>query len=538
MILSVPPRPFPRWAAAAAGLALAAASPRLALSQDGAYQAPRSYGGAGARPSPTASRPATTGLSVPPGLVGAAGPNLAPGPTSPTTPGAAWSTASATRSRTSGTRERPPRRSRPPTSAPVQATFRPTIIAPEVTADIQPIQTGLPDPAPPPAFLRRPRPEGDPYAPVGARLGNINLFPVLGQSIGYDSNPNRSKLDRRGSFVSQTEGELGIQSDWSRHDLFGFLRGAYYHYPDNKAADRPEAQGRVRLRLDATRDTEIDIEGRFQIDTQRPGSPDLNVAVAQRPLVITEGASLGGTHRMNRLFATLRGSVDRTDFENARLTDGSTVSQRDRNLTIYGARARVGYELNPGLIPFAEVLGDSRVYDRRIDSSGFARSSHGLGGKVGAIFELTRLITGEISGGAEVRDYQDPRLKSLTSPVADIALAWAMTSLTTLRATASAGVYETTVPNSNGVNFVRGTLTLSHDLRRNVTLTAGLTAAENDYEGVAITERSFGALLRADWRLTRQIALRASYNYETLRSTVAGSSYVTNVFLVGLRLQP
>ncbi len=65
-----------------------------------------------------------------------------------------------------------------------------------------------------------------------------------------------------------------------------------------------------------------------------------------------------------------------------------------------------------------------------------------------------------------------------------------------------------------------------------------MTAADYEYQGVSITERSFGALARADYRLNRNVALRASYNYDNLRSTVAGSSYVANVFLLGVRLTP
>ncbi|MDB5511956.1 MAG: hypothetical protein JWR08_1439, partial [Enterovirga sp.] len=450
-----------------------------------------------------------------------------------------------------GAVRRPPRpatrRSRNPTTSLAATPFRSTIVAPGVVPDVQPQLNGVPDPVLAPATAPAPSPgalglrrriaEEDPYAPLGIRLGGTTLFPTLGQSIGYDTNPNRTQ-SRRGSFVSQTEGELAVQTDWSRHALTGSLRGAYNEYPSVPEASRPEGAGRLGLRLDIDRDTQVNIDGRFAVDTQRPDSPELGTAVQTRPLVFSEGATAGVTHRFNRLVASLQGTIDRTDFEDARTSSGTVLDQSDRNMTQYGVRARLGYELTPGLIPFVEGLADTRVYDRRVDNAGFARDSNGLGGRAGTTFELTRLVTGEIAAGAIQRRYDDPRLGNLTSPLLDASLSWAVTPLTTVRATAAATVDETTVVGSNGVRVLRGALEVSHALRRNLIVTGGLTATDYDYSGVAITETGFGALLRADYKFTRWLGLRASYNYERLHSSLAGASYSTNVFLLGMRFTP
>ncbi len=385
--------------------------------------------------------------------------------------------------------------------------------------------------------LRRHPADEDSYAPLGIRLGGLTLYPTLGEAVGYDSNPNRTQV-RRDSFVSQTEVELRLQSDWSRHELTGFLRGAYNAYPGNPEASRPEGAGRVGLRLDVARDTQVNAELRYLIDTQRPDSPDLNFTVRTRPLIFSEGATLGVTERFNRLVASLQGTLDRTDFEAARLTSGALLDQSDRNITQYGLRGRLGYELSPGFVPFVEALADTRVYDRRVDFSGFARSSDGIGGRVGSTIEITRLITGEVSAGAIRRSYDDRRLPDLTSPVADATVSWAATPLTTVRASAQASVDETTVSGANGVRVLRGAIEVAHALRRNLIVTAGITASDYDYSGVAIREHGFGATARADYKLNRLIGIRASYNYERLDSSLPGSSYATNVFLLGMRLTP
>jgi hypothetical protein len=441
---------------------------------------------------------------------------------------------------------RPPkpttRRSRNPVQALPATPFRATLTPPALAADVQPQLNGVPAPelatrvTPPPLSRKKPVDE-DPYGSLGVRVGGVTLFPAIEQSLGYDSNPNRTS-QRKGSFVSHTEGELRLQSDWNRHELSGFLRGAYNEYPAVPEASRPEGAGRLGLRVDVLRDTQVNVEGRYLIDTQRPDSPDLLSPVRTRPLVFSEGGTLGVTQRFNRLVASLQGTIDRTDYENASTPGGILIDQSDRNITQYGVRGRLGYELSPGFIPFLEALADTRVYDRRLDNAGYARSSDGFGGRAGSTFEITRLITGEIAAGAINRRYDDPRLGDLTSPLVDASLVWAMTPLTTIKATAQATVDETSVANATGVRTVRGLLELSHALRRNLIVTGGLTVSDYDYQGAPIHERGYGALVRANWKLTRSVAVRASYNWERLNSSIAGSSYTANVFLLGMRYQP
>jgi hypothetical protein len=437
------------------------------------------------------------------------------------------------------TRRAQARRTRPPTAAPVRAPTRLPTISPNVEREVQPVVIGLPDSTPPPAPRRKPPPEADPYAPLGLRLGGLSVFPVFEQDAGYDTNPNRaSNIAKKGSWVSRTGGELRLRSDWLVHELVGELRGGYSVYPDVREADRPDGEGRLALRLDATRDTAINLEARYRIDTERPGSPDINAPVVERPIAATAGASAGVTQRFNRLSLGLRGVIDRTVYEDARLASGAILDQSDRNTTQYGVRLRAGYELTPGLMPFVEGLADTRRHDDPVDSAGFRRDSDGLGVRAGTTFEITRLLTGEASAGLQARHYDDPRLRDLRGPLIDAALIWAATPLTTVRLRAQSEVEETTIPFSSGALTQRATLEVQHDFRRNLTLTAAASLAESDYRGVRLKEDTFTGSLKLDYRLTRSLALRASFTHERLKSTTPGADYTANVFLLGLRLQP
>ena len=61
-------------------------------------------------------------------------------------------------------------------------------------------------------------------------------------------------------------------------------------------------------------------------------------------------------------------------------------------------KMEVSYELTPGVKPFTEIEGDSRVHDLQFDRGGFARDSSGGYAKAGTSFEFSRLLTGEAYG--------------------------------------------------------------------------------------------------------------------------------------------
>jgi hypothetical protein len=97
---------------------------------------------------------------------------------------------------------------------------------------------------------------------------------------------------------------------------------------------------------------------------------------------------------------------------------------------------------------------------------------------------------------------------------------------------------ETTIPFSSGALTQRASLEVQHDLRRNLSLTGLIGFQETDYKGVALTEDTITAGVRAEYKLTRSVALRATFTHERLKSTAPGSDYSANTFLLGLRFNP
>jgi hypothetical protein len=423
---------------------------------------------------------------------------------------------------------------------PAQQNFR-SLERPLNTAVLAPngeqlVNQGLATPLPP----RRARQSAeDPYAPIGLRLGTFIVNPTLDVFGGYDSNPERrdSTQRRKGSTLARAEAGLSLRSDWSRHQVSAELRGGYSRYFATPGADRPDATGRLNLRLDASRDTAFDAELRGRIDTQTPGGANLTGRAQGRPFIYQSGASVGMTQRYNRLALSARASVDRSDFEDAELAGGGILSQQDRNFTQYGLRLRGGYEVTPGVIPFAEAVIDTRRYDEKRDSAGFARDSAGLQLRLGSSFELTRTLTGEIVGGYGLRRFEDQRLRDLRGPVVEAGLSWFASPLTTVRLRAATEFEETTIAGASGAVNRRVGAEISHAFLRNLALTAGVSFARSDFTGVARRDDTLRATLALDYNLGRNALLRASYTNERTTSNTPGNNVSANVWLFGGRLQ-
>ncbi len=383
--------------------------------------------------------------------------------------------------------------------------------------------------------------ELDPFVPLGVRMGELRLLPFVETSAGYETNPNQVSTGVKPSAALRVAGGFDLASDFPTNSLTANLRAGYSEFPSNTNADRPDVNGVVRSRIDVDRQDTIDLEGRLTVATQTPGSPLLavpnSVFITSRPTIISEGATLGGTHTFNRLAINLRATFDRTEYGNATQSNGSTFLYSQDNYNDIGAVARVSYELMPALIPFVEAGADTRVRDTAVDLSGYLRDSVGVTARAGSAFEFTRLLTGTLSAGYADRRYADPRLPNLRGPTIDGALVYAFTPLTTITGRASTSLSETTLAGASGAISRSFGVELAHVFFRNFTVTGIVTYQPNEYQGVQVTEDFLQYTLKAAYSVTRDIQLIGSASHQELHSTLVGSSFSDNIFLLGVRLQ-
>ena len=439
-----------------------------------------------------------------------------------------------------------PRSRRPPTAAVAQPPKPPLAQAAQPGAATPAEATGVVPPTdavvlPTPVVVpQRPRPvppDEDPFGPTGIHAGTFFLRPSLEVMTGYDTNPARSVTNPKGSTELTVAPELLAHSDWERHQLDVAIKGAYYYYPDVRLADRPNLDARADGRIDVTKDTRIDVQGRYLLATDYPGSPNIAADFAKLPIYTDVGTTLGVGQRFNRLDVSLKGTVDRIEWEDSLLTNGVHQSNADRNYNQYGGILRGSYEVSPGLKPFAEVDVDTRVHYLTIDRTGADRDSDGVAMKLGTAFEFTRTLTGEISAGYLNRYYQDPHLPNIHAPLLDASLTWAMSALTTIKYVGTTNVNESVLTDVSGVLVHGNGLEVSHAFRRWLIATAKFGYEIDDYIGSLRQDHRYLASLSMLYKLNRDLWVKGELREEWLISNIPNSNYAATIALIGLRLQ-
>ncbi|MBN8921252.1 MAG: outer membrane beta-barrel protein [Rhizobiales bacterium] len=354
--------------------------------------------------------------------------------------------------------------------------------------------------------------DDDPFGPLGVRAGSFIVRPAVEAGGGYDSNPARTP-GGRGSWFYQVAPEIQARSDWSRHELTAVLRGTYIGYDSTPSMDRPTMEARANA------------------------SPDLPAGIARLPIYTTVGSTGGLTHRFNRLEVTLKGNIDRVSYENSKLLDGSTVSNRDRDYDQYGMLARVAYEVMPGFKPFAEFTADTRLHDLKFDRYGLQRNSDGITGRAGTTFAFSPKLIGEASVGYLTRTYKDPTLPDLGGLIFDGSLVWQASGLTTAKLTARSTADETVLPGVSGVLRRDGALQVDHAFRRWLIGTATVAYGLDTYRGDGREDQRYLASIGVLYKLNRDIYVKGELRREWMRSNVAGVDYDANIAMLTVRLQ-
>ena len=422
-------------------------------------------------------------------------------------------------------------------------------IPPSDSANKPPVAPSVAGTVPGQPQRRRLKPDDDPFGAVGDYAGPFLIRSAVELSGGYDTNPGRLSEPRGLPFWVVAPEFLAV-SNWERHALVADLRGSFTGYSGSLPAtidggpspaptnvNRPDFTGHVDGRLDVSNDTDIAAQLRLRVATDNPGSPNIQAGLASYPIYTTAGSTVGFDQRFNRLAVSAGATIDRTDYQNSKLTDGEITSNGDRNFTQYGGVGRVSYEVLPGLKPFAEVEGDTRVHDEQFDRNGYQRDSSGGYAKAGSSFEFTRLLTGELSIGYAARNYVDPRLSRLEGFLVSSSLVWSATPLTTAKFYSDTQIAETTLPGSSGVLVHTYTFEVDHDFRRWLTAIGKFTYGTYDYQGADRNDQTFSLEGDVIYKMTRNLWIKGTLRQDRLDSNVVNASSKATVVMLGVRLQ-
>lgn len=359
----------------------------------------------------------------------------------------------------------------------------------------------------------------DPQAP-GVRVGTFIIRPTIGQGIGVERNNYGGSTTTR-SFL-QTTGKVDIISDWALHELRISAAGVWQKNIGGSGETQPTANIDAKLRLDLDRLTTANLTAGYSFARESNTDPNSIVGASVQSGIhtFTGGADL--TREFGRIRGTIGGTLTRTVYSAATLSDGTSLTMSDRNQTAAEMKMRLGYELSPALIPFIEA-SIGRIYrDQTVDSSGYNRNARTYAGKAGVEVNFGEKLSGEISGGYRQVNYFDSRLASIGAVTADGKILWSPIRGTVVNLGLTTGIDPSTTAGVSGSTYYTLSAGLSQQMIDNlVARLAGSSTYRHFYPGgVASDQTEWAASAGLTWSFSRYLELAGdlSWNYTDVRT--------------------
>lgn len=383
---------------------------------------------------------------------------------------------------------------------------------------------------------RKVKAEDDPFAAAGIKVGTFVFRPTLEQGITATSNADASSGGTR-ALLSETALRFSATSDWRENsasiDGYGTFRNTLSGEKIN------DARGKIEGRLNVDLDKELRAIAKlgYEAAPETASSPGAIAGVTSQPLRQTVDGSLGVEKDVGKMRYVLTGTVSHDFYGDAKLSDGTVISQKDRDNTLYSATLRTGYQVSPAITPFAEVEAGRRIYDQSVDSSGFERSATRLSARAGLQLDMDEKLSGEFSAGWLREALDDSRLPANAGPYVNADLKWSPERGTIISLTGRTTVESTTTANQSGDILYSSRLTGERRIRANLTANSALGLDWRNYTGSDGHDLILSAEAGLTWWLNRYAGLTTRVRTEKLTSNLPGRDYVANSVYLGLKVQ-
>lgn len=372
----------------------------------------------------------------------------------------------------------------------------------------------------------RPRPE---YQPIGGRLGSFFLYPEFAITADATDNVRATSTARLDDVYFTVHGKAKVRSNFSRHAFNLQFYADHTLHANVTSEDAKRFGAQFDGVYDISRDTQISallvadrgLEPRSSF-TSPVGARDpsrfdrVNTALTVRHKF--ENFDLSGTFA----FRTI-------GYNSVALLSGGGLDQSYRDANVYSGSLALGYEFRPKVSVVLRANVDKVNYrlsptDPR-QPLGLDRDSKGIQIVGGFRFELTRLLYGEVHAGYYKRNYADPLLRDSAGIAFGGDVLWNVTTLTSLRVGADRRIDEASSTNIAGNRTTEVQVSVDHELKRNLILSADARQAWIQPLGPEASSRQFQAGAGARLLMSRQLSVRGGYRYAKRTSPVAGRAF-------------
>jgi hypothetical protein len=391
------------------------------------------------------------------------------------------------------------------------------------------------------------------YAQQGIHSGAFTIFPQLDVVNAYDSNVYKrdDKLGTVDSYVAHFKPGVDVRSNWNRHALNLTFDSDLTQYANQSSqTNYQDLFTRLDGRIDVLRESHVDARFSYNSVHENRSSPD-QIFGKSPTFYDTKGIDLFYTHKFNRIGVEAGLDTIRYDYQDVLTTLDTPLLMSTRSHWEHSPSVRVSYEIQPEYEAFLKFIYKEADYDSLVLFNGspngiaYNRNSTGYNFLGGLAFDLTDLITGDMSIGYLQRSYADARLPEISGINGFVSLKWRPTALTTVKSKISHDINETTQAGVSGVLATSISLSADHELLRNVLLHMSVDFSNLDYQGFSPgtsnlfnrNDQVYGFNMGANYFLNRNVSAGLGYTYQSRDTNYLLSGYEAHQIMLSLKGQ-
>jgi hypothetical protein len=379
------------------------------------------------------------------------------------------------------------------------------------------------------------------YEAPGLRVGAFMVWPKLTSTVERTDNVYATATNEKSDTVFHITPELNATSNWSRHALTAYARAAVNRFLDFETENTEDYSLGATGRLDVIRNAQINGGFDFSRLTEprtSAGSPGGAIAPIQYKL---SSGYISGSREFNRLRLSTRADTRKFNYLDGVTTGSLLFSQDDRDRRVNTLMGRADYAISPDTALFVQMSGNKRAYDLKRPEPFVNRDSEGVEALVGANFEVSALMRGELGVGYLTQNFDDPDFNDISGLGVRGQVEWFPTQLTTVTFSGSRTLEDAGIVGSAGYLSTNVGAQVDHELLRNVIVTGQLGYGDEDYRGENFNrkDKRLTGGLAATYLMNRNVGVTVGYSLfkQKSRGANGGEDFTVNKFGATLTLQ-
>lgn len=258
----------------------------------------------------------------------------------------------------------------------------------------------------------------------------------------------------------------------------------------------------------------------LKVSQDDPNGPDYASNVASTPVVVSGDGEIRAARDLGAFNLAVRGSAGREVYGETVYDDNSTSDNSFQSTTAYGAGARLGYELTPGLVAFVDVEADYLAYDAPSPSLLVKLDNVTYAGRGGLSAKFSETLQLEGSLGLGYTDLTDGALGDFSAVLYDAKAVFRPDETLTLT-----GAFTTTISQPGTTSGATAKLTyaatgqIEYLVNPWLKLRADAQWSEAHYQGIDNDEYKWGLGAGADYLLNEHTDLTADYSFVRTEKT-------------------